>query len=68
MGNVDEIDICRSARLLIRAYGADAPRRAVIRSRELLQKGETLGSGVWLRIDAAARELLRTPSERDRLN
>jgi len=53
-----EIDICRSANILVREHGQDAPSEAAQRADALLDDGDMDGHGVWLRIVKAVEELL----------
>ena len=57
---VPEIDIYRSAKLLIDQHGEDAARHAAIRADALLKAGNTEGRRVWLSIREAIKELQRT--------
>ncbi len=45
-----EIDIYRSAKLLINQHGEDAARRATRRAATLLEGGDMEGRRVWLSI------------------
>ena len=53
-----EIDVYRSAKLLIDQHGTEAPIEAAMRADELLAAGDLDGQRVWLRILAAVNELL----------
>ncbi len=55
---MDDIDIYRSARLLIDQQGEDAPSLAAMRADELMETGDMDGRTVWLRIVKAIEELL----------
>ena len=55
-----ELDIWRSAKLLVDQHGADAPIRAAQQADELLAAGDIEGRFVWLRILAAVEELMAT--------
>ena len=48
-----EIDIYRSAQVLIREHGEDAPIHAAMRADELMAAGDMNGQAVWKRILAA---------------
>ena len=53
-----ELDIYRTANLLLEKYGADgAGMHAAMRSDELLEAGDMDGRRVWQRVLAAVREL-----------
>ena len=54
-----DIDIYRSAKLLVDQYGDGASLQAAKRADEMLDKGELDGQGTWLRIYAAMTEMLR---------
>jgi len=53
-----DLDIYRSAHLLIKRYGDDAPIEAAMRADELTEDGNMEGQAVWLRIMKAIAELL----------
>ncbi len=55
-----DLDIWRSAKLLVDQHGADAPIRAAQRADELLAAGDMQGRAVWLRILSAVKELTAT--------
>ena len=52
-----DLDIDRSALLLIRQYGEFATLRAAIRAEELLEQGDMEGVAAWKRIIAAIEQL-----------
>ena len=54
-----DLDIYRSAKLLINQHGADALIEAALRAGELLYAGDFDGQAVWLRIRKAVLELLK---------
>ena len=56
--SVAEIDIWRSAKLLIDQHGDEAPIFAAMRVDEQLDKGDTEGRAVWLKVLKAVEELL----------
>ena len=58
--DIAEIDIWRSAKLLVDQHGADAAIRAAQQADELLAAGDIEGRIVWLRILAAVEELMAT--------
>ncbi len=51
------IDIYRTANLLIEQHGNEAPIHAAMRADELLDKGDLDGQAVWKRIGRAIKEL-----------
>lgn len=59
-GMVSEIDIYRSAAVMIRQYGEDAALEAGLRADILLDKGDIDGQQCWLRIARAISQLQRT--------
>ncbi len=54
----DEIDIYRSAHLLIRQHGEDAPIHAAIQADKCLESGDLDGKAVWIGVIRAIKELL----------
>ncbi len=60
-----DLDIYRSAKLLIDQHGEDAARHAAKRADALLEAGDMEGKAVWLRILSVVKELQqREPGER----
>jgi len=55
---VNDINIWRSAKLLVERYGDEAPIHAAMRVDELLDEGDVDGRTVWLRVVRAFEELL----------
>ena len=47
---IPDLDICRSANVLVKQHGQDAPIEAAMRADELLDKGDLEGYAVWKRI------------------
>ncbi len=60
-----EIDIYRSARLLIDQHGEDAPIFAAMQADKLAEAGDRKGRAVWLRVIRTIEELQRTRPRRD---
>ena len=58
-----DLDIYRSAKLLIDQHGADALIEAARRADELLDAGDLDGQLVWLKIRKAVLELLKPGDE-----
>ena len=54
-----DLDIYRSAKILVEQHGADAKHEATRRADALRDKGDLDGQAVWLRIRAAVLELLK---------
>ncbi len=59
---IEEIDIWRSAAVLVKHHGDEAPIHAAMRADALLHAGDIDGQRVWMRILSAVKEQLR---ERD---
>ncbi len=53
-----DLDIYRSANVLIKQHGDEAPIHAAMRADELLEAGDMDGKAVWVRIMKAVEELL----------
>ncbi len=58
-----DLDIFRSANVLVKRHGPDAPIEADMRADELLEAGDLDGVAVWKRILRAVEELLRVEAE-----
>ncbi len=54
-----DLDIWRSAQVLVKHHGEDAPIEAAIRSDAMLEAGDLDGLAVWKRILRAVEELQR---------
>ncbi len=54
------IDIYRSANVLVKHHGQDAPIQAAMRADAMLEKGDLGGYAVWRRILWAVEELRGT--------
>jgi hypothetical protein len=65
---VVELDIWRTASVLLRDHGYDAPLIAAQRRDKLLAEGDLNGLIVWKRIMAAMDELTRVRGDGERLN
>ena len=55
---IPDLDIYRSAKLLVKQHGEDAPIEAAMRADAMLDKGDLDGCAVWKRIVKAVEELL----------
>ncbi len=55
---IPDLDIYRSANLLVEQHGEDAPLEAAMRADQMLEAGDMEGFAVWKRILKAAEELL----------
>jgi hypothetical protein len=58
-----DLDIYRTAKLLIDQHGEDAALHAGMRGDELLDKGDLDGRAVWRRILAAVEEMQDVAAE-----
>ncbi len=54
---IPDIDILRSAQLLVKRHGADAPIHAAMRADAMLDKRDLDGYAAWRRILRAVEEL-----------
>ena len=54
-----ELDIYRSAQLLVKILGQDAPIQAAMRADAMLDKGDLGGYAVWKRVLRAVEDLQR---------
>ena len=55
-----ELDIFRSANILVKRYGEDAAIEAAMRADAMLDKGDLDGCVVWKRIVGAVKEIQRS--------
>ena len=55
-----DLDIYRSAKLLVKQHGKEAPIQAALNADAMLEHGDMNGRAAWLRILAAVKELLDT--------
>ena len=55
---IPDLDIYRSAQILVKQHGQDALIEAAMRADALLDKGDLDGYAVWKRIVKAIEELL----------
>ncbi len=64
-----EIDIYRTANVLIREHGEDAALEAAQRADAMLDRGSVDGQRVWKRVLAAVKEIQRQePREGEAVN
>ncbi len=54
-----DLDIFRSAQLLVKRHGKDAPIHAAMKADAMLEAGDLDGLAVWKRILRAVEELRR---------
>ncbi len=57
---IPDLDIYRSANVLVKRHGQDAPIEAAMRADAMLEKGDPGGYEVWKRIVRAVEELRGT--------
>ena len=57
---IPDLDIYRSANILVKRHGPDAPIHAAMRADAMLDKGDLDGVAVWKRILRAVEELQGT--------
>ena len=57
---LSDLDIYRSAKLLVKQHGDEAPIKAAMHADTMLDRGDLDGRAVWLRILKAVTELLDT--------
>ena len=57
---IPDLDIYRSAQVLVKQHGDDAPIHAAMRADAMLNKGDLSGCAVWRRILQAIEELQGT--------
>ena len=57
---IPDLDIYRSANVLIRQHSEDAPIEAAMRADAMLESGDLDGYAVWRRIGKAVEEIQRT--------
>ena len=55
---VDELDIYRTAQLMVNQHGLEAPIHAAMRQDQLSASGDIEGASVWKRVIAAIDLLL----------
>jgi hypothetical protein len=60
-----DLDIYRSANLLVKQHGEDAPIEAAMRADAMLEKGDLDGYAVWKRILRAIDEMGNTTPRAD---
>ncbi len=57
---IPDLDTYRSANLLVKQHGTDAPIHAAMRADSMLESGDLDGYAVWKRILRAVEELRGT--------
>ncbi len=60
---IPDLDIYRSAQVLVKHHGPDAPIHAAMRADAMLDKGDLGGYAVWKRILRAVEGLQKTEPE-----
>ena len=62
---IADLDIYRSAKLLIKQHGEDAAIHAAMQADACSEKGDLEGRAMWLRVIKAIEELQRTRPRRN---
>ena len=57
---IPDFDIFRSAQVLVKRHGQDAPIQGAMRADAMLEKGDVDGYAVWRRVLRAVEELQGT--------
>ena len=66
---IPDLDIYRTANVLVKMHGRDASIEAAMRADEMLENGELTGYAVWRRILKVVGELQKMePAAGDRLH
>ena len=66
---IPDLDIYRSAQVLVKEHGQDAPIEAAMRADAMIERADLDGYAVWRRVLKAVEELLREePREGERVN
>ncbi len=66
---VSDLDVYRTANVLVKHYGEDATLEAAQRADAMLEKGGLDGQRVWKRVLAAVKEIQRQePEEGEAVN
>lgn len=60
-----QLDIYRSAHVLIGLHGNEAPIHATMMADRMLERGDMDGKVVWLSVLTAVRKLLKTPADNE---
>ncbi len=55
---ISDLDIYRTANILVKQHGKEAPIHAALHADAMLDKGDMDGRSVWLRVVRAVEELL----------
>jgi hypothetical protein len=64
---ISDLDIYRSAHVLLKQHGEDAPIHAAMEADKMLEKGDLDGYVVWKRIMRAVEEMMKKePREGER--
>lgn len=63
---ISDLDVYRSAQLIVEKHGDGAPIEAAMKADAMLEKGDLDGQATWMRILGAVKELLQArPDEGD---
>ena len=60
---IPDLDIYRSANVLVEQHTEDAPSEAAMRADAMLEKGDLDGYAAWKRVLEAVKEMLRVEPE-----
>ncbi len=64
-----DLDIYRSAAVLVKQHGPDAPIQAAMRADEMLEAGDLDGYAVWNRVLKAVEERrLKQPADKNQVH
>ncbi len=55
-----DLDVYRTAKLLVDKHGAEAPIHAAMKADAMLDKGDMDGAATWRRVIKAVEEMLAT--------
>ncbi len=59
---IPDLDIYRTANILVKQHGEDAPIEAAMRADAMLEKGDLEGCAVWKRVQNAPCQSLEADS------
>ena len=62
---ISDLNIYRSANVLVKQHGADAPIHAAMQADAMLEAGDLDGCAVWKRILRVVEELQRAEPDRN---
>ncbi len=59
---IPDLDIYRTANILVKQHGEDAPIEAAMRADAMLEKGDLEGCAIWKRVQSAPCQSLEADS------